>query len=550
MIAKAAATPEVATELTAWLRQPSGTQTLRPIQAQALLQLILYGGLFAVARVGAGKTLIAGLAAVVTGAVRPLIVVPSGLRAETEAHLAALRQHWRIPHVRVIGYHDLSSKTKGPKLLDDFAPDLLVFDEVHRLKRKQDAACARRVARYLHERPATKVAGLSGTIVRRSFRDYAHLLRWTCKRHAPIPYGDDLIKAWALCLDDDEGNPDTWHTPDFSLLEPILGGPIHNKEQARERFATALDSTPGVVISRDGFDAVGLAINPIRIETPDNMVEAWRLLRKEAVVAADDWPLPDKQTVWAIAQQYALGFCYIHDPRPPEDWMQRRREWCGFCRRVLEDSLSYDTETQVRDACLRGDLPDHAWRAWDAVRESFVPNTVPVWFSHHALLAAADWGQQGGIVWTSHTAFAVALAEATGWPYYGEKGIDHRTKRHIRVATEPTIIASVRANIEGRNLQIDCGPDGKGYCRNLFCSPSKASADWEQQGGRTHRDRQTRDVTIDYFVGCRENFVALETALCNARTTTEEVFRITPKLLQAGVEIRLPSADWAIGEAY
>jgi len=536
--------------MTEWLRKPAGTMQLREIQASALLELTLYRGLFAAARVGAGKTLIAGLAPTVFGAKRPLFVCPANMLRETKAHLAALRTHWRLPHLPVISYHKLSSK-KHARFLWDYAPDLLIFDEAHKLKRVRSAACARITARFLHETPTCGCAILTGTPARDSFLDYAHLLQWAVRGHAPFPADPDVWESIAQLLDDEDqkayGSP--WLTSDYSILEPWIGGPITTKAQARERFAKALHLTPGVVISTEGYSGVGLEVNPIFLPSPDGMNDAWVNLRENWAMP-DDWLLLDKALgVWSAARQFQDGFYYYHDPRPPTDWLDARREWGGFCRRILEDSDRYDTETRVRDACLRGDLPDHAWRRWETIQPSFTPVTKPMWLSTHALEAAEQWGRDGGIIWTPHTIVGQELSELTGWPYYGAEGLD-RTGEHITRSKARTIIASEKANSDGRNLQIDCGPKGEGYHRNLLMQPPKAALDFEQRIGRTHRDGQKYDVTVDYFVGCLENWRAIQSAVEKAKMTESTLTQVL-KLVQQGVEVRLPPEAWlASGPAF
>lgn len=535
------------TALSSLLRAPSGTQLLRPIQARSLAEAAACRGLFCAARVGAGKTLISGLAPTVLGAKRPLLLVPSALVRATERNFQALRRHWQVPEpYRIESYTRLGLRAHAT-LLDDFAPDLIVCDEAHKLKNVRTAGCARRLARYLAGHPVVRVVILSATPTRSALGDYAHLVVWALRQGAPVPLDPETIEVWGQILDEPRSSRSGWTTPPSAkILQPDLGSHIETQSQARSAFRRRLTETLGVVISSTAYEGVQLEVEPIRLVPPPALEEHFERLRK-LWITPDDWLLPDKQLgVWGVAQQLALGFFYRHDPRPPEDWMAARRGWCAFCRRVLEASACYDTEAQVRDACLAGELPDHAWRDWAAVRGDHTPHTVATWLSQHAIAAAADWGRDGGIIWTSHTVFGQALSEATGWRYFGRKGLDTHGK-FIEAATDATIIASVASNNTGRNLQRDCGPGGAGYCRNLFVTPPKASLDWEQQIGRTFRDLQTRDVTVDYFVGCLENWVALPCALGYA-SYTEETVNQQPVLLQGSV--RVPPSDWLDGFAF
>jgi hypothetical protein len=512
---------------------------LRTIQALALAELLMAGGLFCAARVGAGKTLISGLAPTVLNSRRPLLVVPAALVEKTHREFAALRVHWKIPYPRIISYTQLGLR-KHADALAQYAPDLIIFDEAQHLKHVKSAACARRVARFLAapENREVRVVVLTGTPARKSLKDYAHLLVWALRDRAPVPHDPDLIAEWAALLDD-EHNSDTWQSLDYSILVPHLGH-VHDRDSARLAFQDRLKHTPGVVISADAFTGSALTLAPIWLDAPGYLDEHWERLR-ELWTMPDGWLLADKAIgVWQSAQQLALGFYYRAEPRPPDDWNDARKEWCRFCRRVLEASEVYDTEAQVRDACVAGKLPSHAWDAWESIRPSFELHTVAEWLSVHALEAAAAWGRDGGIVWTNHRAFGTALSKHTGWAYFGSGGLD-ATGRAVDAVKDRTIIASIKACGTGRNLQYQ-------FNRNLFVTPPTAALDWEQFLGRTHRDGQPcAEVAAAYFIGCLENLVAVPVALGYARYT-EATLGQPQKLLQA--ELTEPNLERAIGPAY
>ena len=84
---------ELATELTAALKTPKGTMSLRPVQATALAEVGMRGGLFGIIRVGAGKTLISMLSANVAEAERPALLIPAKLVAKTQRDMKALSIH-------------------------------------------------------------------------------------------------------------------------------------------------------------------------------------------------------------------------------------------------------------------------------------------------------------------------------------------------------------------------------------------------------------------------------------------------------------------------
>lgn len=527
-------------QLTGWLRTSVGTQVLRDIQVRALLAILETGGLVCNALPGAGKTLVSGLAPVVTGSRRPLLLAPAkhtklgrDQKSKILRELQEYSLHWRVPlnRIRIVSYSRLS-RQRHAGLIEEYQPDLIVCDEAHALKRYRHAGCARRVSRYLAANPECKVVILTATLLRDGFTDYAHLIDWALRGRAPVPRTPDEREAWADCLDEPRrgiGPP-----PNYEALAAL--GPCTDRETARKVWRERLHHTAGIVISEDKFD-LPLEIRPIQISTPPTLEQHWINLR-ELWMAPDEWIMADQQIgVTNLAQQLALGFFYRHVPRPPDDWAEARRDWCRFCRSVLEDLDLYDTEAQIRDACIAGKLPDAAWLKWIAIKDLYCPEIYPEWLSTHALEAARQWGKAGGLIWTSYRAFGEALSTYTGWPYYGQHGLS-LTGESIDRSRAKTAIVSAKACSEGFNLQDQTTCTG--WNRNLFVTPPIKSLDWEQRVGRTHREGQTADrVVVDYFVGCRENALALPSALSYARYTSDTFGR--QKLLDA--DLTLPDQE-------
>jgi hypothetical protein len=548
--------------MTAWLRAPTGTMRLRSIQAAILYSLGTHGGVLAAARVGAGKTLPLALGATVLGAQRPLLILPAADVKDKRAEYRELRRHWQIPaNLKIISYHKLSRaqpcKLHGkkpcdcerPTYLEEYQPDYCGCDEAQALRYLRDSARGRKFARFAAS-PAGHVCHFmfcTGTPARVGGGDYWHMLVWALRHGAPVPLEPEVREEWSVLIDDPkEESRGGKGQLSYAILQPHLGPTVVDRDTAREAFADRLESTPGVIISRDLFEDVPLTIEPIYNPTPPALDEHWRNLR-DAWALPDGWLLADKSlSVFSAAQQMALGFYYTADPWPPTDWLEAYKTWARFCRMVLESSDTLDSESQVKDACRSGQLPDWALCDWEAIAPSFTRHTVAVWLSTHTIERAATWGRGGGIVWSTYTAFGRALAERTGWPYYGAEGRD-ANGRSINKAAAPTIIASTHSCSTSRNLQIGVGPDGIGYARNLFATPPQKAIDWEQRIGRTHRELQTRPVTVDYLVGCLENFVAPHVGVSYARRT-EAIERLPQKLLHC--TLRMPDVSWAKGPAF
>ncbi len=500
----------LAAELTSLLRTPTGTMQLRPIQAVALAEIGTYGGAFLPIRVGGGKTLVSLLAAYVVDAKRPLLVLPAKLIAKTRRAFAELSRHWKLPPIRIESY-ELLGRVQAADLLDRYQPDLIILDEAHRAKNPR-AAVTRRLFRYLSKHTARLVA-MTGTMMRRSLHDFAHILRRALgEENAPVPKTHNETEEWAAAIDDIKGDRQVGVGALRRLLDD---GEDPSVENARHGFRRRLVSTPGVVATDERFEGASLSITAVR--PPPSAAINRALFNLRAT-----WTLPNGQPlalgvdVWRHALEMALAFYYVWDPPPPKDWLTARKEWCAVARKILgSNRRALDSELQVANAVDDGHYPYAvpALEAWREVRDTFRPKNVPVWFDDSVINYCAEWARKPGLIWCGHVAFATRLSEVAGIPYYGAKGLDAKG-RPIPEFGEPgcgegAAVVSVKANNEGRNLQM--------WCRNLIVGPPSSGLEWEQILGRTHRDGQPADeVEVDVLVTCDEHVEDTEKAISNA----------------------------------
>ncbi len=519
---------DAAGELTDLLRTPGGAMRLRPVQALALHDIGVCGGAFCPIGVGEGKTLITLLAPYVVEARRPLLLLPAALVEKTERERRHLAAHWVIPsNIRLLSY-EMLGRAQSALELEIYAPDAIICDEVHRLKNRR-AAVTRRVARWMHAHPETRFVALSGTVMRKSLLDFAHLLRWCLKDGAPIPKTEHELEDWASALDEDA---DELRRRSPGALVAFCDSENASIADVRRGFRRRLVETPGVVASAGEGErvdcsiyvrAVTYAMRPITDQHFATLRGAW--------MTPDDWPLCQGVDIWRHARELALGFHYVWEPRPPKAWMDARREWSAFVREVLSRSRTLDSELQVAQACTAGKLADDALRSWQSVRDTFTPNTVAVWHDDSVLELCAEWMSKPGIVWTEHALFAGRLSAETGAPYYGAKGLTPSGSFIDDADPQRAVIVSIDANREGRNLQ-------RKWSRNLVVSPPEGADVWEQLIGRTHRPGQTADeVTVDVLWGCAEHVNAWRKAVAGATAIYDTVGGAVPKLLLADVDV-------------
>lgn len=501
----------LAATLTRAFKTPQGTMALRPLQALGLREFGTQRGGLVGAGVGRGKTLLSLLAPAAVQAERPVLLLPAALKEKTIAELRILCNHWRIPlRLRFYSYQELGLVT-GAETLERARPDLIIADEAHRLKNKR-AGVTRRVSRYMDAHPETMFLALSGTFMKHSIRDFAHIAEWCLKDRSPLPIREGDVIEWANALDD-KVNPLMRKGPGaiISLAPPEVTRDAPTEEVAgRRAFQWRLRATPGVVFTTGDRCDASLLIRALDY-TPSPLVDQhFETLRAEWTTP-DGWTMTEAVVAWARARELALGFHGVWDPRPSDEWLAARKAWAKFVRDQIKDSGHLDTELAVVNEVKRGKLDDRFYKLWSGVRDTFRINPRDVWHDDAALSACETWMRShNGIVWCKHNFFARELARRTGRPYYGAGAVNAAGRPILEAKpSDGPIIASIDACGTGQNLQA--------FDQNLItCWPSGADA-VEQLIGRTHREGQESDeVTVDFLLGCYEHYDSWEKCLSGA----------------------------------
>lgn len=496
--------------LTSRYRTPDGALELWAVQAQALADVYAAGGGLIGAGVGHGKTLISMLAPVLMQSERPLLFVPASKVAEAKRDFASLSQHWQLRDITILSY-DALSQTKNATLLDRLAPDLIIADECQSFKAPARIR-TKRFIRYMRSRPSTRFVGLSGTITRKTIKDFAHLLHLGLGDAAPVPKRWPTLQMWADALDADVP---VWVRPSPGCLPDLIPDStgLRDLDHARESFRQRLALTQGVTLTADASIGISLEINHVYPDVPSEVSEALaQLLDTWCTPAGDE--LMHAVEVWRHARELACGFYYRWEPRPPSDWLEARAEWHRVVRRIIS-SGQLDSPLQVARS-----YPEHpAFLAWKAIEDTYQYRNVPKFLSKFLVPIVRDWiAEHQGPVWVEHTAIGDMLQGELETPYFGGGA---KASTMILDHVGPCI-ASIAAHGTGKNLQW--------YHRALVVSAPPSGSSWEQLLGRLHRPGQRADkVVYDVLMHTPAMQDAWSTALEDARymqSTTGQPQRI------------------------
>lgn len=524
--------------LTEHLKVPGGQEVLRPGQAAALMDIADLGGLLAPLPVGAGKTLVSRCAPLMLdGIERPVLLVPGGMKKETQDKFRAMDANWRAhPNMKIVSYEKLSN-VKSATLLFDLQPDMLVCDEVHKLKNIQ-AGCTRRVAAYMDEFPKTVFVGMSGTVIKRSLMDFHHLSLWALGDQSPLPVDRRIAWQWALAVDEK-----------VDMAARLAPGALEvfveevetvTQQEVREGLGRRIRETPGIVAQKSGGCAASILL---KYWHPKISLEVNELAEKacQKHIAPGGGIILDPVELWRHIRELVCGFYYTFEEEPPKKWLVRRRAWRKLALQILmEGHPGVDTEAAVKGALRRGELPysTKTLDAWEEVRRTYTLKNRAVWLDTSVLEQAIKKAEGHGmtLVWVEYREVGHKLSEMTGWPFFYSKGLCKG--RPISDWAGQTIILSVNSNKEGRNLQHD-------WNKNLIVNPMSDGAVFQQLIGRTHRSGQEADeVLVEVMLGHPVLMKSMEQAFADANLQ-QPLMGEPHKLLLADVcgELTSPSVS-------
>jgi hypothetical protein len=530
---------ELTPDLTTTLGKANGL-ALKWIQAIALWEIYQGRGAYLGIPVGGGKTLISYLAAYILDCVRPFLVIPEALMTKTRTEFAAYtRQGWvtPLPPPTLLGMSQLRQE-HNLTLLDRLRPDLVFIDEADILRNWQTSA-PMRLDRYkagsipMREEDGewfidvetwsvtrnvlaetlgpiqewARCRGVpyvvaTGTGMRWSVLDFAHLLNWSREHGSPVPLDSKELGRWANALDEQRAGSNKRRLRAGALLE-LADTDVQGTEldRARAAFRTRMLTTPGVIIvdfeleEREGVDCdQPLTLTLIAAPEDDAINDAFETFRLE-------WTLPDGQEIidslsfWRGELEMGAGFWGRWKYQPPEAWRTARRAYFALVKDEVKRTAYSMNPTDTAKAVAKA-FPNHpVVKAWNEIKTTFTPEPEAEWISDSVVRWACDWAAahpRGGLIWTSSVPVGEAIAAAAGINYYGAEG-EAADGSNIEHVDDRCAVASINANTRGRNLQYR-------FHQGAVVGMPQSAEKLEQLFGRFHRSGQTRPVTWDLLM--------------------------------------------------
>tara|TARA_R110000824_G_scaffold55027_4_gene151612 strand:- start:2069 stop:3292 length:1224 start_codon:yes stop_codon:yes gene_type:complete len=356
--------------------------------------------------------------------------------------------------------------------------------------------------------PETKFVAMSGTVTKKSIREYWHLLKLALPVDCPLPLRWVEMSDWANALDENV-------RPELRTAPGALRYLCSDNETPRDGYRRRLTETRGVMATRESELGTSLVIMKHSPKVPPAINAALRRLRVDWVTPGGE-DVSDSLDFYRKARELAYGYYYrwIWDVRvsqyQKETWLRARSEWRQLVRQESRKPQT-DTELLVWNAYSSGvlDRDREVFEAWRSIKETTPPpKTEAVWFCDK-MLKGLNLGKEPCLVWVDSKALAEKLVTMYGLPYYGAGQND--TKRllsHIDTKAGHGIV-SIRAHGTGKNLQA--------YSMSLVLTPPGSGAAWEQLLGRLHRPGQNADeVLFKVWTHTKELRASFEQALADA----------------------------------
>lgn len=457
-----------AIEWSKFLIKPESKYTLKPAQALVLYEAHEYEACFAYLPVGKGKSLISLLLPSCIDCKRPAIVIPANTRHQTVHEvIPKFKDSFYIrDDIRFFSYSDFSL---GKRSIFEYRPDLLILDESHKLANKRSAR-THTVIKYMKENPLTKIVSLSGTMVDKSIREYAHILLWShTKKYCPVPWN---------FMDQEIFDRELEYNRPTSFVKKIC--PHGTATTPREAFFNRLKATPGIIIEEKDDLNLRIKWGKLSVNTPDVIKQAILNIRRSATLP-NGRIMESASDIAAKIVQISQGYYTYWKVDPPKEYLDARREWNEF-KSVNLFKRGLTTDSRVLKHGLKIEDPKAVnWEYW---RKKFQPDVEVEWLTTEVLEQVISFVTPKTIIWVGSPHIGLKVQKISDIPYFGQG----QTKKLSEYEGD-RVCLSIQSMGTGLNLQA--------FNKNFILTPPASQRMFEQLVGRTARQGQEEETVTN-----------------------------------------------------
>lgn len=521
---------------------------LRLLQALALRELGIVGGLLGPIGTGHGKTLIDLLAPFAFSEHAAANMMPSGenilcvlltkpdLLVQLVQDYDYVGEHFYMPSMVIQGAPHLDRPQPGmPKLqvmpysricrpeatawLNVVKPHALIADECHKLRNLRTATTAR-VDRFMDDHPITRMCAMSGSMTSKSMKDYDHLANWCLRRGSPLPTDREVTEDWCRAIDPQKTQAD----PGPLLRGLIATGCCGPGDTLYRGIRRRIAETLGVVSSTQS--SVDCELELTEREAPKVPAHVHELIKDAlAFQRPDGEELVTAMQAVDCACTLACGFHYkwiypTHkfpdDEQLILDWFAARKAWHKEQRAKLNNPEEHLDSPQLLEYAAQRALglrPPHkglpewhskTYRTWYNIKDKVRHDSKPVRVDPYLALDAVKWGlEHRGVIWYQHSAFGEWVHELSHGqlPIYGG-GKDAK----LALLGDPT--RGIKGEDGSRSVILSLKAHGTGtnglqfiFADQLYGTNPADPAAWEQSLARLHRPGQrAKQVRAQFYM--------------------------------------------------
>lgn len=535
---------------------------LMPEQVKAMMQYHDYGAVLCPIKVGGGKSLVSILLAndayTMFGKRRIILMDPPHLIDQLRStELPFYRKHISInvPFFwlagETAGKRKLVAKSKragcyvvsysllsgpdGAELLNSIEPDMIIGDEIHSIASANPSARGRRFKEVV-KKYAPAIGALSGTITKKSPRDYHFLAVSTLNENVFVPRPTMLADEWAKIIDCNASSLDQFggsQAPQPGPIRVLVDWARHNFPGEdypnnlvgfRRAFKKRMETCPGVVSSEGEEGGVSLRISNIKItKAQKEASKGWDTLQGHIKKLENEWVAPNGDEIDHQIHMWQWRYClegfgfYNNLTWPAVEKIKERanisideaterlelskrqhalhQEYCKNLRRWITTKAKKGLDTPFligKDMSENGatHVGGLLYQSWLASKQACFENMVErtssvVRVCDFRVKAFVEWAKEwykenpnkAAIVWFSHNGVGQWLREeftnADLPTLYCPAGDTGKANLSDRTKGNHFAIASFRAYSDGLNLQ--------------YHHDTEAFAQWPREAYKVHQ---------------------------------------------------------------